>query len=694
MKTYIPGCFARYIYILMLMSCIQGLNAQQATPEHSYSMNLNFVRTWDAKVPVTDPTKFHVNAPTDSFLIATQYVDGLGRPIQTVTKKVTPSGKDLVSPVLYDAFNREQYKYPVFSANTAANNTSTTDGLFKLNAFHQDSAFSKAQYPSENYFYSKNVYEASPLNRVLETYLPGNNWVGTSTSPEANRHGRDIRYGVNTLNDNVQLWSVADGPAGTFGSYSIDSAYQPGELSKLITEDEHGGQTIEFRDKDGKIVLRKVLLTANRDMGNGQGHSGFMNTYYIYDRFNRLRCVLQPVGMTTISGTPGWQLNNVTVLNEQCFRYEYDHRGRVIMKKVPGKGTEEMVYDLRDRLVMVRDSVMVGQNLWMINQYDDLNRLVKIGLKSNTFTRQRHQDSCNNNPNYPVISSSEVMQENFYDNYAWITTTPQAGISRTVNTADITSTFFILAYNQAPYYAQPMNMDTIHVRGKQTGARIRILGTGTYMHSVIFYDQSGRIMQQRGANISGGFDIFTTQYDFSGKPLRVMHRQQKGGVNTRFIRELTKYDYDHAGRVTTVSKKIGTAADQVIATNAYNELGQLKRKTLGNGIEKQDFEYNIQGWLLGANRGYVKSDSTRKFGYELAYDNNQSIVPGTTYSNPEFNGNIGGLIWKSTGDGQARSYDFTYDARNRLQKADFINLRMDTLINRPDLIFQWLWETV
>jgi hypothetical protein len=58
-------------------------------------------------------------------------------------------------------------------------------------------------------------------------------------------------------------------------------------------------------------------------------------------------------------------------------------------------------------------------------------------------------------------------------------------------------------------------------------------------------------------------------------------------------------------------------------------------------------------------------------GYELAYNNNQSVIAGTTYSNPEYNGNIGGLIWKSAGDGTPRSYDFTYDAANRLTNADF-----------------------
>src|SRR5262245_33238232 len=43
----------------------------------------------------------------------TQYFDGLGRPLETVMRQATTGNNphDLVSPVLYDAFGRETYKY-------------------------------------------------------------------------------------------------------------------------------------------------------------------------------------------------------------------------------------------------------------------------------------------------------------------------------------------------------------------------------------------------------------------------------------------------------------------------------------------------------------------------------------------------------------------------------------------------------
>jgi hypothetical protein len=56
----------------------------------------------------------------------------------------------------------------------------------------------------------------------------------------------------------------------------------------------------------------------------------------------------------------------------------------------------------------------------------------------------------------------------------------------------------------------------------------------------------------------------------------------------------------------------------------------------------------------------------------LGFDKSQNgIVGNQSYANPQYNGNIGGMVWKSKGDGEKRKYDFTYDAANRILSADF-----------------------
>ena len=86
-----------------------------------------------------------------------------------------------------------------------------------------------------------------------------------------------------------------------------------------------------------------------------------------------------------------------------------------------------------------------------------------------------------------------------------------------------------------------------------------MLGTaGQFLYTVNFYDEKGRVIQTQSVNITGGKDIETTQYDFSGMPLRVLQQYEKKGPNTQTHTVLTKMDYDHAGRLKTVSKSINS----------------------------------------------------------------------------------------------------------------------------------------
>src|SRR5260221_13263836 len=187
--------------LLALFTC-KNSQAQVATAPAAYSNTtiVNYVREWTATAPEQNPAVL-VTRPVADVKQVTNYADGLGRPLQTVAKQISPLGKDMVTAQVYDAFGREQFKYLPFVSNTAQGADVANDGSFKLDPFQQQAAFSQTQYPGENYYYGQTNYEASPLNRVISSYAPGNSWVGAT-------HGVSSQYLVNAASDSVQIWNI------------------------------------------------------------------------------------------------------------------------------------------------------------------------------------------------------------------------------------------------------------------------------------------------------------------------------------------------------------------------------------------------------------------------------------------------------------------------------------------------------
>ncbi len=194
----------------------------------------------------------------------------------------------------------------------------------------------------------------------------------------------------------------------------------------------------------------------------------------------------------------------------------------------------------------------------------------------------------------------------------------------------------------------------------------------------------------KALNLLHTFNRFFIQlavHTFSGQPLVSVLKQEKAGSpnpQTHII--VTKTEYDDLGRLVTVKKAIystvnGVAvnkAEEVIVSNSYNNLGQLKSKKLapaynsGQGLETLNYDYNVRGWMLAINKEYlVSSPVDHWFGMELGYDKT-GTAPGTTsYTKPEYNGNISGSIWRTKGDGIRRKMDYDYDLANRFNRADY-----------------------
>lgn len=606
-------------------------------------------------------TRNYIDAATASdpskSLTTITYFDGLGRPIQKVDGKMSNDGTDIVTHIEYDAFGRPALSYLPYKS-------SQTNLSFVQNAKGATETFYATFRGGAENPYSKTKFEASPLSRVQEQAAPGNSWK------MANGHTIKTEYHTNEVEE-VKRYS-AD-PVTDQGWYDKEVLY------KTIIKDENWTSgldhtTEEFKDKEGRVVLKRTYLNSTP-----------LDTYYVYDIYGNLACVIPPNG-------------NLSNLDETCYQYKYDHRNRLVEKKIPGKLWEFIVYDKLDRVVATGPALtpFSGSEAagWLITKYDIFNRIIVTGWAEteddiDSDARQTLQNLYNLDTEinekkltdgvdgYPVngvafryssnvvfSNNYHVLSVNYYDNYDF-TGAP------------------ITAEIPASIYGQNIGYDlTNGPKGMPTGTWVRVPeSTGTYRfeRSYFLYDQKGRAIRSRKTNFLGGKTIIDTELDFTGKPLHKLTSHQRVNTVAPLI-VLETFEYDDQQRLLNTYHKINSEPVQMIGNYQYDAIGTLETKKLGgtdpsNCWQSAQYNYNVRGWLTAINtvEDLVISPS--------------SILPGTnpfdlfrfriSYDKPKFpsdalfNGNISETFWQTDNDNRPRKYVYTYDALNRLSTANY-----------------------
>src|SRR5581483_3648944 len=155
-------------------------------------------------------------------------------------------------------------------------------------------------------FYSRITYENSPLNRLLKTCDPGNNWAGYNEIfdgqlTEEPGIGVEQNYRLNYFGDSIRRWTIAlDTLAYTAADTARNipistSTYGSGQLHITTTRDEDGNFTYEYFDSEGRIILKRQLgYSSLLDTVENYEQVNYISTYYVYDDFGRLRMVISP----------------------------------------------------------------------------------------------------------------------------------------------------------------------------------------------------------------------------------------------------------------------------------------------------------------------------------------------------------------------------------------------------------------
>ncbi|MDR0231963.1 MAG: DUF6443 domain-containing protein, partial [Dysgonamonadaceae bacterium] len=573
-------------------------------------------------------------------LINIQYVDGLGRPIQTVQKGAGPQNQDLVTALEYDDFGREWKSYlptPVAGNNGAL----VSDILTKAKT-----AYSNDQKP-----FSEMVYEPSPLNRVERQYGPGQAW-----NPNSNGTGG---YSVKT----EYLTNNATYPCRNYtvsGDNLVKNAtdYAAGNLYVVKTTDEDNKVSYEFKDISGKVLL-------HRQMDVNTSH----DTYYVYDDLKNLRFVLSPMASDALKPTTTTTYNpasNVT-LKDYAYIYKYDNRNRCIEKKLPGVDPVYMVYDKADRVIFSKDGEQSDKNKWTFSIPDDFGRIVLTGICNNTFgsytigniafeskiVKAVYNGDAKYNPYYGykitvddvevLPTAVQVLNVNYYDNYEF------KFMSDPNYTYTTPSGFDNKRYGT--------NSDKVKSKGLLTGTITTILDAGISIGTIFYYDDKGRMIQSIAANHLGGYEKEYINYSFTGKPVWKQSIHSAPGKSN--ITEIYKFAYDHADRPTVTKYQLNNEPEFALSALAYDDKGRLASKIQNGNAMTTTYEYNIRNWL--------KSINSMAFTENIYY--NESYAGNV----PQYNGNISAVSWKHLISSSTKGYLYTYDGLNRLKKGQFLS---------------------
>lgn len=585
------------------------------------SNDKNYVSTRTYKVPGVNSSNINDLRKAADLNQGIQYLDGLGRPLQTIVTQGSPSFKDVVQPVVYDDFGREAIKYLPYAAQTGTNGSYRSGAATDVIGFYNNPTPGVV---ATAYPYSETVFEPSPLNKVQQQGAPGTAWQ------VAQGHTMKSESGTNAGTQEVKLWIVTGDGAST-GSF-----YPAGTLYKTTVWDENtlvsvkAGSVEEYKDLEGKVILKRTWETESKSL----------STYYVYDDLKNLRYVLPPAvnenGQSSVNSFTEAQ----SVFEQFIYGYHYDARRRISEKKIPGKGWEYLLYNKLDQLVLSQDANQHAKSPleWSFVKYDGLGRVVVSGLYHSNEERSTLQAGIDGSARLWELSQTTGSG---YSNIAF----PQSGADN-------------LQYSYYDDYSFPggstytFSGASSKTKGLLTGRSTKVLGTNDALLSINYYDDEARVIKAYSQHYLGGvinaaknYDEISNTYSFAGELMtstRIHH------ANDNTVTVFTRNEYDHQGRLANSYENINNQGEVLLNSNTYNEIGQLQQKQLAGGLQRTTYSYNERGWL--------KSLKSNEFSESLSYEDGNA---------PQWNGNIARQTWGKA-DNLPNVFSYDYDKLNRL----------------------------
>ena len=578
---------------------------------HAILPNTPFERknqNWILKKTYTDETGTH----RFSDIV---YYDGLGYPEQNIGIEASPAGNDIITPIYYDAMRRDNVRIylpyiPEANAGQRVSDPFTDQGIFY-----------SSLYPGETMPYIENIYQASPLDRISETYQIGMDFRQNG--------GKKTSFVYETIHKDEVL-NIKFIPAGL----EMNAYYNAGTLyKKRITNADDATSIIYTNTQD------LILLIRNIDQTDPDGIQ-LLDTYYVYDEYGNLCYVLPPeLSIKITAGDITDLSDDGPEMRAYAYIYKYDYRKRCIAKKLPGTDWSYMLYDLADKLVMSQDANLRNTTeRWQLYRYDALDRITSMQIIQPSKKKDNLQqlfDTKNNLGILRLYQSGELIDSCRYDTYEQMPTELEFEETDIV----VTNKDIMLCATGLLVYER---------RTKAENAAI-------YLEKAYYYDYRGRVIQIVEHNHLGGISRTSIKYDFLGNILIQVESHSISGQSTPDIKQTT-FTYDHRNRLLSEKTRINES-DPAIITYRYNETEKLATKIYGTGTNqlKDSLTYDIRGWL--------RNQRNPEFVSSLYYH-----LPMILGSIPSYTGNISEWEWRFGDTDNGNTYIFSYDGMARLKE--------------------------
>ncbi|AOW20769.1 DUF6443 domain-containing protein [Urechidicola croceus] len=375
---------------------------------------------------------------------------------------------------------------------------------------------------------------------------------------------------------------------------------------------------------------------------------------------------------------PGSNVADQSILDELCYQYKYDHKNRLIEKKIPGKGWEYIIYNNLDLPILTQNHFQKAKSPdeWTFKKYDEFDRIVYSGIYKFNSTRENLQNTVNaqtdlweeritsqttmadgtklfyTNNTFPNNNDLIVLTENYYDKYGSI------------------------GHHSTSVFGVPVNNSNL--QGLLLSTENRILDSDQWQKNRKSYDAKANVVwdatnyMSDANSYNGAYEYNYIRTTFEGNIDAVDTRQRQTPTSPyQLIKK--RYFFDHAGRSTRTLHTVNSQLYEDISFNKYDNLGVLEKKGIGNTtanpLQWVDYKYNVRGWIKEINNiAYLGDDL---FAYKLNYDSKEMNSPNSVL----YNGHISENLWRTVNDEigtpKTRGYAYTYDDLNRLTNADF-----------------------